>query len=187
MRVTGILSACGLRQWPACIPQHQREFYLNRGCQIHKVTELHDLGTLDESSVDPRITGFLAGYKSFREIVGGEMRGIEKEVKHKTLGYCGRLDRIIGPSAVCQYPCVLDIKTNDADIFTRLQLSGYRMALPCNKNMRRMAVSLFDDGKFKTQVYDSDTTDDKTWLACYQLAVWMERNKAEINNTENDK
>lgn len=175
MRVTAILNACGLRQWPACVSQADRDFYLNRGTQIHRVTEMYDAGTLDESSVDPRIQGFLDAWKLFRQQVGGKILAQEREVKNLKLGYQGRLDLVLGPCGVCGDITVVDKKTNQADDFTRLQLCGYRACLKY-KRMRRMAVSLFETGRYKCEVYDNDEMDVKTWLACCQLATWMERN-----------
>lgn len=187
MRVTAILAACGFRQWPACISAADREFYLNRGTQIHLTTQLYDLGTLDESSVDPRIKGFLEAWKLFRLQVGGEILAQEREVENKVLGYQGRLDLILGPCGVCKFPTVADKKTNKADTFTRLQLSGYRQALPRFKNMKRMAVSLFSNGKYKSEVYDNDVVDDLTWRECCnhvrsgaKLADWLKRNNMEL-------
>lgn len=176
MRVTQILNACGLRQWPECVSRENREYYLDRGSKIHLVTELYDRGQLDESTVDERIKGFLEAWKSFRKQIGGKLLAIEKEVKHRTLGYQGRLDRILGPCAVNKRTAVMDIKTNDADVFTRLQLSGYRMALPRFKKLDRMSVSLFENGKYKVRIYDDSAKDDKTWVCCVALASWLQRN-----------
>jgi len=174
MRVTRILTACGLREWPACISEADREFYLTRGAAIHTVTELLDREVLDESTVDERIKGFLNAWKNFRRLIGGKILAIEEEVKHKTLGYEGRLDRRLGPCAICRHASVVDIKTNEADEPTRLQLMGYNIAK--GGRYKRMSVSLFEDGNFKPMVYDNDVFDKKAWLACVMLAAWRQRN-----------
>ena len=41
-----------------------------RGSAVHLATALDDLGTLDEASVDPRIAGYLAAWRRFREEFG---------------------------------------------------------------------------------------------------------------------
>ena len=176
MRVTQVLSAVGFRQWPDCISQADREYYLNRGTQIHHACELYDRGTLDMSSVDERIAGFLMGWVKFRNQIGGKILAIEMEVSNKSLGYKGRLDRIIGPSAICKQPVVADIKTNEADVYTRLQLAGYRLALR-RKNVKRMSVSLFENGTYKAEVYDDDKKDEQTWTFCVGVASWLQKHK----------
>jgi hypothetical protein len=176
MRVTHILQYCGLREWPASISQADRQWYMERGTAVHAGTELMDRNKLDLRTVDKRIEPYLKAYATFRLEIGGVMLAIEQNVKHPILGYTGRLDRRIGPCRVCRVPCVLDIKTNAADVATRLQLSGYRATLPNGKAYKRMAVSLFETGKYKVEVFDNDARDDAAWFACVQLAAWKLEN-----------
>jgi hypothetical protein len=67
------------------------EWYLTRGSHIHKATELYDLGTLDEESVDPLISGYLESYKLLCKKYSPEE--IEISAYDPIYGYCGTLDR----------------------------------------------------------------------------------------------
>ena len=175
LRLTQILSMCGLREWPECVSAEMREFAMNRGTMIHRATALFDAGTLDWSSLDPRIAGFVRAYEKFRTEVGGKIEAIEHEVVSRRYGYAGRLDRVFGRSAVCAGRMVVDIKTNAADAATRLQTSGY--ALAYGRTARRGYVSLFEDGKYKCEAYPArdDAADRVAWLACVALAKWKQR------------
>ncbi|HEQ71945.1 MAG TPA: hypothetical protein ENN69_05605 [Spirochaetia bacterium] len=175
MRVTEVLKNCNLRAWPGYIKPEDMEFYLNRGRAIHRATALYDLGRLDWPSVDPRIEPFVQGWVKFRKEVGGVITAIEQPVSNIALGYTGTFDRIISKCAL--HPTgnlLIDIKTNEADIYTRLQTAAY--ALAQKKKVKRGYVSLFETGKYTALVYGNDASDIVAWKACIQLNNWIGRN-----------
>lgn len=76
------------------------EWFMDRGTALHKATELHDLGKLDEDSVDPEIRGELDAYKKFRQESGVAIRSIETRLWCPKYRFAGCLDRIIeGPTS----------------------------------------------------------------------------------------
>jgi hypothetical protein len=172
--VTGILANCNLREWPAHYSDDDREFYLRRGQWIHKATALYDKNILDWETVEPRILGFIKAWAKFRNRAGGKITAIEMSVENIKLGYRGTLDRILTGSNIYPGHFLFDIKTNEADIYTRLQTMGYSMAQ--KKQVKRGHVSLFADGKYKVGFYDDDRADRAAWLACLTLNSWVERN-----------
>lgn len=174
LRVTQILALCGLREWPRHIPAAEREWYLQRGSAIHKAAALYDNDMLDPDSLDPRIAGFVAAYRRFREEVGGSLLLCEHHVECPRLGYHGTLDRVFGPSNAWKGRVLLDIKTNEADAATKLQTAAYRMAL--GWKVSRGAVALRDDGTYRLYLYDDDAGDEAAWLACVRLAGWVGKN-----------
>ena len=181
LHVTDILAAVGVRRFAGFLTAEDLGWYLNRGKMIHKATELYDGGVLDLATLDDRIKGFVGGWMHFRAEVPSRMLAIEEDVSHARLGYCGRLDRIIKAPSVCRWPCMLDIKTNEADIGTRLQLSGYKLALGRKaKQYGRMAVELREDGTYKLTVYYNDREDAAAWIAAVSLASWMNANGYKI-------
>ena len=191
MRVTAILQACGLRQWPECISEEDRQWYMQRGSANHAATAQYDAGTLDWHKLDPRISGFVQGYEKFRREVGGII--VAREQKVHGIGYRmeyeGTLDIVLENCKL--YPgrarCVLfDIKTNDADRYTRLQTSGYKLAYRGTgmKFLKRGFISLHENGSYHAGLYDGDASDDFTWRACVKWAngVDVERQKEIVHS-----
>lgn len=172
--VTDIIAACGIDQFAFMRPE-AREFYLSRGAAVHKATELYDLGTLDLSTLDPRLEPYLAAYKKFRREVGGECEEIEFRVECKRLNFCGRLDRVIkGARLTLKYSrLVLDIKTSAVSASAAIQTAAYRMGY--KKMASRAALALQDDGNYKLALFNDDILDEGAWLACLTLATWKER------------
>lgn len=174
--VTGILSSCNVTRWDKYLSKKERHFYLNRGSMIHLATALYDHGKLDRDSVDSRIEGFLKAWIRFREEQGGKVTAIEQRVEDKKRGYRGTLDRIITGSKL--YPIghlLIDIKTNEASVYTKLQTMAYAMAQ--RRKVRRGAVSLFENGFYKFSYYDNDAEDGAAWNACLLLNRWVQKNK----------
>lgn len=175
IHVTGVLSNCNLRAWSGNIRKEDMEFYLNRGSMIHLATALYDRGTLDWNSVDERIFLYIKAWEKFRNEAGGKVVAIEQMVINNPLQYRGTLDRIISKCAL--HPTgnlLLDIKTNEADIYTRLQTMAY--ALAQKKKVKRGFVALHNDGTYRAGVYDNDASDEVAWRASLNLNNWIERN-----------
>ncbi len=174
--VTEILGNLNFRAWPYFIKDAERDFYLRRGSMIHKATALYDEGVLDWDTVDERILPFILAWKRFREEASGKVTAIELSVVNQKLGYVGTLDRIITKCNL--HPSghlLLDIKTNEADIFTRLQTMAYAMAQ--KRTVKRGYVELKNDGTYRAEVYDNDSVDQAGWMACLQLNSWKVRNE----------
>uniref|UniRef100_A0A6M3J914 Putative PD-(D/E)XK nuclease superfamily protein n=1 Tax=viral metagenome TaxID=1070528 RepID=A0A6M3J914_9ZZZZ len=70
-------------------------WYALRGTHVHKATELHENGALDESTVDDEIAPYLAAYQKFRKEWAGEIIKTEYRMWHPTYRYAGIVDRVI--------------------------------------------------------------------------------------------
>ena len=70
-------------------------FYLTRGSFVHKATEFYDLGTLDESALDPEIAPYIEQYARVKPHFPFDIVGIEVKKVHPRLLYAGIIDRVI--------------------------------------------------------------------------------------------
>lgn len=176
--VTQILNDCGLRgEWPEKFSKKDREFYLQRGSMIHKATALFDQGVLDWSSLDERIIPYIKAWEKSRKELGGQIVEIECKIKNSAFDYQGTLDRVIRNCAL--FPkgfLLIDIKTTEADVVTRLQTMAYAMGYSKRK-VKRGFIALKSNGNYKAGIYDNNASDKVGWIACLQLNNWIERNK----------
>jgi len=133
--VTSVIREAGLM--PSYKPK-DLEWYLAKGTAIHKATELFDKGTLDESTVDPRIIGYL---ESWQKLSAREFTGIEVQLADAIYGYAGTIDRLP----------LLDIKSGAPEKWHKIQLGAYYGLCKANDMIFRpsaMAVYLQEDGAF---------------------------------------
>jgi len=119
------------------------QWYMDRGSMIHLATELYDEGTLDESTVDPQIVGYLESYKQLPAVAVpvDTFTGIEVQLVDTIYGYAGTIDRIYEP-------CVVDIKSGQPSAWHVIQLGAYYGLCRANKIEVRMgkAIYLHEDG-----------------------------------------
>ena len=136
----------------------RRKAYI--GTAVHKACELHDQGTLDESSVAEQIKGYVDAWKSFVKISKFKMTENEVVVVSKAHGYAGRLDSI---GKINGLMCLVDIKTSvSISRAVGLQTEAYRLAyeeMTGKKLKNRYCVQLKKDGKFK--IYALTREDDR--------------------------
>src|SRR6056297_705890 len=64
--VSSILQGQGLMIWLDRLSPDVRESALERGRVVHRACELADKGTLERSSVDPQIAGYLEAYENWK-------------------------------------------------------------------------------------------------------------------------
>ena len=89
------------------------EWYLDRGMKIHLATELWDKGTLEESTVDPQIQGYLESWKRFRKDQNYNPTHIEYQIYHPELMVASKVDRLP----------LLDIKSGSQEPWHILQIA----------------------------------------------------------------
>ena len=89
------------------------EWHMDRGMKIHLATELWDKGTLDESTVDPQIQGYLESWKQFRKDQSYIPAHIEYPTYHPELMVGTKIDRVP----------LLDIKSGSPEPWHILQLA----------------------------------------------------------------
>lgn len=154
------------------------EWAMDRGTAVHQALALDATGELDDTSLDPRIAGYIAaGRKFFRE-VNPEILAVEESIEHPTMGYCGRLDyRIMlhGPGT----EAVLDVKTGGPASWHPYQLAGY--ALGFSRPMKRFALYLSGEGKYKLQEF-KDRGDFERFKAIITVAYILREQGKEIKS-----
>jgi len=175
--VTGILTSCGLITGRRFMSQADSD----RGTAVHKITEFYDKGTLDETTVDPRLVGYFNAYKRFLAEHNPVWGAIEKRV-FSPLGYCGSIDRI---GTIGNRLTVLDIKTGVPCKWHGLQLAGYAITTISEQiefaEIDRVSLHLADDGEYK-MIHHGDPADMQYFLAC--LSVAQLKKRWDIKNDE---
>jgi hypothetical protein len=121
------------------------EWYLTKGTAVHLATELWDKGTLDESTVDPQIVGYLESWKQFRKDQHYTPSHIEYTIYHPELLVATKIDRLP----------LLDIKSGGPEPWHILQVAFQRECLRIHKmdekfRMNPMDVYLDPDGRSPT-------------------------------------
>lgn len=158
-----------------------------RGTEVHKVCELYDLGTLDDTGIeDWEHFNYFNAWRKFRDESGFLPVMNEQKLYHKDLKYAGTLDRIGEVSGVMS---VVDIKTTS--VLTPaigVQLAAYEQAvreMPELGNgkgkMNRYAVQLRPDGTYRLQQY-KDSTDISMFVAMLNMMNF--KRKHNINTKE---
>lgn len=163
--VTEVLGGVGLIDFPGvnyAVLGRGRD----RGSKVHEMLWYFDEGDLDESSIDPALMPYLAGYKKFLSESGFEPELIEFKVHHDTYRFAGTLDRtgFMGKEQV-----LFDIKTGQIDKWVALQTAAYEMCL--TGIYHRYALQLTAAGKYKLTRF-SDHRDRQVWLACLSVYNW---------------
>ena len=138
----------------------------DRGTAVHKITEMYDRGSLDMNSVDPRLIGFLEGYKLFHEEVKPKVLEIELPVGHRLLRYASKIDRIYNIKNIGK--AIVDLKSGAKERWHKLQLSAQHMAYS------KEPLSLFDlylksNGTYKLEQQEHD---ENTWLSMVNVYNW---------------
>ena len=148
--VNEIIEAVGLTD-PAA-KKNYTPFHAARGKALHKATYLHDMGVLDESTIDPEIVGYFEAYQLFIAECKPTWLQYELTVFNKELFYAGTLDRL-GDFHFRRDTFVLDIKTGQKQKWHAVQLALYCMAvaprLHIANDLKLYGLYLKKDGTFK--------------------------------------
>lgn len=155
----------------ARIPPAVLEYARLRGTMVHKACEFYDQGRLNESSIDPQIAGYVAGWKRFRAETGYVPELTEYRFYNETLGYAGCLDsmgKFRGGWAI------LDRKTGAPLPSHGPQLAAYQHApMPddSRRAFRRFAIQLTSDGDYKVHPY-TDSADWRVFVSLLNVNEW---------------
>ncbi len=120
-----------------------------RGTLVHKLCELHDLGTLDVESIDPKLAGYLEAWKTFCRMTEIVWTSIEKKAHHPGGSYAGTPDRRGITSKGKKI--LVDIKSGPFAQWHRWQIGGY---LDMELADEALSVHLSPEGVFMVQYYD---------------------------------
>jgi hypothetical protein len=168
VRIPGVSE---ILDWAGFSPPYPRTGdYKARGSAVHKATFLFDQGTLGK--IDPRIEGYLASYKIFREEFPVKWDLMEMSAYHPTLLYAGTLDR------GCETQSwIVDIKTGEPPKKRLgLQLAAYSLLTPLGTLSQRAGVQLFDDGSRPRLITCDDRQDFDVWLGLVHRYHWERKN-----------
>jgi hypothetical protein len=146
------------------------EMYMDRGTNIHMLTELHDTGALDESKVENSILSYLYAWKRFKEDTGIEVLAIEEPVYHPIYLYAGKVDRRVRWNG---NEAVIDIKSGLYAPWHALQTAAY--AKTYGRTMLRFCVYLSDDGSYDLKEH-LDPTDWDIFRSALAIANWKRKN-----------
>jgi hypothetical protein len=145
------------------VPRDVLEAAQIRGTRVHKVCELEDRRTLDESSVNALLAPYLFAWRCFKAEHGFEPDLIETRVVNYVRRYAGTLDRT-GTITFGRRRCyvLLDIKSGILSEIAGLQTAAYAAAAPVGMKKfpkhiaLRAGVRLSDDGTYQFRIFDSD-------------------------------
>lgn len=164
--VTRIIRAAGL------MPTfYGDESAMHRGSMVHRACEFHDQGDLDESTVDPKITGYVAAWTKFRAETRFDPADIEWRHSHPIYKYAGTVDRI---GSFDGRPTIIDIKTGSFDDWMGIQLAAYEGLIhaPVNsRRYRRLGVLLTAEGKYSVRQFD-ERSDWPIFLSALSIYNW---------------
>ena len=173
--VSEIIEGVGLMD--ANAKQFYTQYHSDRGTAVHAATVMIDNGTLDESSIDPEIVGYLEAYKKF--LVEYEPMWLKSEylVFDKKLFYAGRLDRY---GYLCAMQGVVDIKTGQKTKWHAIQLALYALAMGNYFAPDALVFGLYlhKDGSFKASrdlVNYTDPEIFKVAEAATRLFHWRQK------------
>ena len=124
--VTEILTDTGWMDYSK-IPEHIREFALQRGSYVHLACAMLVRDELDWSTVDEQILPYVRGYERFLKDTGLKPLLVEKPMGSERWGYGGTLD-ILGEVRGKQW--LVDIKSGMVMPLCQIQTAAYEELLP---------------------------------------------------------
>ena len=163
--VSEILLSAGITK-----PYTGDPFYGDRGTAVHAATWLDDQGVLDESTVDPRIVGYIEAWRKYRRESGFTPIGGETPLCHPLSRYAGTPDR-------WDASLLVDIKTGQEAPWHILQRAAYRELLKRSgvKIRRDCCVYLSADGRYTTSADSSTDRELGIFLSAVNVNRWREK------------
>ena len=183
--VTQILAASGKCDW-SCVDEEIRLHSIKRGQTVHWLTQLEDEGALNYRTVPAGLRGFRKGWRQWKKHSGFNVLWIEKRfISH--YGFAGTIDRAGSFPASTMFGSgtsgVVDLKTGEGDGYiadwVRFQLVSYTLGVDPRpaiaRTIRRIAVRLQRDGKYRVKEFPMETWDT-------DFAVFM-KDLRDVNNS----
>jgi hypothetical protein len=121
-----------------------------RGSYVHEAILYHSQGDLDESTLDPIVQPYFAGYLKFLAQYQPDIRHIETRVFDEAASYAGTFDLVCQLSTHAPNTIdLIDVKSGMVPWWVRLQLAGYRRLVQRvypNHHICPWALHLREDG-----------------------------------------
>lgn len=175
--IPGVTSVLAPLQDLSAIPREVLDRKASLGTAVHRACELHNLGTLVEASVHPKVAPYLKQYREFLENSEFEVWLTEQKVFSRRYRYAGTLDLygMLNGAA-----CLIDIKTacQLAPIYGP-QLAAYAAALKEEQNLeseKRFVLRLSPERYWLEPMTAHD--DLQTFYAALHLFTWRMKNAA---------
>lgn len=184
--VTGILAAAGIKPDFSHVPKARMQHAIARGNAVHHGTHLIDLDTLDASTVDPQIDGYLDAYRRFRrecriDLIARELKMVSR------IGFGMRPDIV---AWVCGRRSIVDLKTaQNLGKSTGPQTGGYLIGWNSQHALQhiedRYGLRLQSNGYYKLIPY----TDPDDILCFMDCLTWAKKptpeNEAKLQKWRN--
>jgi hypothetical protein len=173
-RVSRVLESLGLsRDYSGIDP-----FYAERGRAAHRVCELMDKGTLDESSLTDITLPYFKGYREFVKKSGYSPLAYEIKLHHDAGGFAGTIDKV---GTLNGRTGILDVKTSSSvDPAVELQLCAYQLlweASHPNQPVKfRYVLQLKTNGTYSLITKYSDAIPATYWLSIMDTFHWKQKN-----------
>ncbi len=141
-----------------------------RGKLVHRIIHWHIEGTLDPSTVDPALQGYLDAWTRFESETGFVSTETEKPLGSVLHRFCGTPDYI---GMLNKGESIIDCKTGSVSPWTGLQLAAYEIL--AGRPMKRFALALKEDGKYSLKPF-TDRQDRQIFLAALSCWHWQHNN-----------
>lgn len=139
------------------------------GTATHAAIKLDVEGRLDESTVDRRAMGYLAGFRAFKNDLNILPLNWELMVWNEAAGVAGTLDMVCTLQGIKGW-WLLDYKTGAKCDWHAIQTAAYAW-LKGDRTLNRACLYLREDGSYKLDEHKSPLDFD-AWLGCIALANW---------------
>lgn len=157
-----------LSRIPRAILDHKRAL----GQAVHRAIELYLADDLDESSLDPQVADYFAGFLAFEAHSGFRMQMSEQRVYSLKYGYAGTLDLL---GELPTGPALIDTKCTTTIYPTAgPQTAAYAEAVG-ERRIHRYILQLAPGGKYDL-VPCRDPGDWSVFQAALTLHFWRQRN-----------
>jgi len=147
--VSEILAGAGLSNF-SMVNARMLQIAQERGEFAHLASELFDRGTLDESTVDPELKGYLDAWKSFVSDYNPKFKMIEVKLCNLDLWFAGTPDRL---AIIKRKQIIIDIKTGVKSISHEIQHGAYSLFKEM-KNAKQAWTVYLKDGSYKLEIHD---------------------------------
>lgn len=150
------------------------------GSAVHKCVEYRVKGTLNESTVDPALMPYLAGWDNFVEDFGFKFKASEVQGFHPVYRYAYTAD-LLGEITKGKFlgEAVGDVKTGMVKPADRIQIAAYKMAV--GKQYKNTFL-LYLNPEFKPRGYkvifaDNNKMEQGLFLSCLSIHNWKKQEK----------